>query len=423
MQEIEIKGLKEVIYYDVIEGLPVYIWKNEKVKGMISSLNVRYGSIHQEFRVNGKNYKVPSGIAHFLEHLNFYESDTTTATGYFSEYGSEVNAYTTFEYTSYYVYTTNHYLENLNHLIDFVLTPHFSKKIVNKERSIIIEETRADEDMPESNLYYTHYQDLFHKYKYRHQITGLVEDIKNITLEDIELVYQTFYHPSNMFLVVCGNVNQHEVFKLVQDNLNKKDILPSPIVKLKKYKEPARVHTKYEEIVGNVENPKVKISLKIPLNNFKNWDEITLRLITSLIVISNFGPTSDLKEYLMEEELISYMSASRSFIEDYILITITLETKYVSEVIDKIKESFQNLTMTESNLERKIKSTIATLVLYYDDINDVNETILTDVLYFHKVIDNVKEILNAIKLEDVQKVIQAIDTENLAITVLKPKSE
>lgn len=423
MQEIEIKGVKEVIYYDVIEDLPVYIWKNEKVKGTFSSLNVKYGSIHQEFKVNGKNYKVPSGVAHFLEHLNFYESDDKTVTDFYSEYGSEVNAYTTFDYTSYHVYSTNHHLENLEHLLDFVLTPYFSKKNISKERGIIVEETRADEDMPENNFYFTHYKDLFHKYKYADQITGSVSDVKKITLEDIELIYNTFYHPKNMFLIVCGNVNQHEVMKLVEENLKKKDIPPYQEPKLKKYREVNKVVNEYNEIYGNVEKPKVKISIKTPLSNFRGIPDISLRLIMSLIVISNFGPTSDLKEYLMEEQLINYMGAKRNFIEDYALITVTLETDYPSEVIDKIKNSLQNLVITEENLKRKINSTIATLVLHYDDINDVNETIIADILTYNKIVDNVKEELSNIKLSDVENVIKSLDVENMAITILKPNKE
>ena len=141
MKEIELKGLKETIYYEkVLNQMPLYIWKNERVKGVYSSLCVRYGSIDQEFKLSGKNkyYKVPSGIAHFIEHLNFYEPDGTTATDFYSKYGSEINAFTTFDYTCYHLYTTNAIKTNLNHLLDFVLTPNFNKKMVNKEKNLLL---------------------------------------------------------------------------------------------------------------------------------------------------------------------------------------------------------------------------------------------------------------------------------------------
>ena len=106
MKEINLKGLKETIYYEkVLKQMPVYIWKNDKVKGMFCALGVHYGSIHQEFKLDGesKYTKVPSGIAHFLEHLNFYEPDGSTATDFYTQYGSEVNAFTKFDYTCYHV--------------------------------------------------------------------------------------------------------------------------------------------------------------------------------------------------------------------------------------------------------------------------------------------------------------------------------
>ncbi len=424
MKEIELKGLREVVYYDkVSSGMPVYVWKNDKVKGVFSALCVNYGSIHQEFKMNGKNkyYQVPSGIAHFIEHLNFYEPDGTTATDFYAKYGSEVNAFTTFDYTCYHLYSTVEFKANLNHLLDFVLTPSFNKKMVNKEKNIIIEELSMDEDIPETQLYFQHYANLFHKYKYKEPITGKKEDVQNTTLEDIELVYDTFYHPKNMFLIVTGNVNPYDVIKITEENLKKKKLSVYKNPKMKKYREEASVVNAISEISGNVENTKLKISVKTPLSNFKNIDPVDLRLITSLIMISNFGPTSDLKEYLMEKELMNYMSATRSFIEDFLVMTITVETKYPKEVIKELKEQFKKLEMSEENLKRKINASTAAIVLKYDDIMSVNNNMQEEVLTFGSIIENEKEHLENITLENINKVIKKIDSSNMAVTILNPK--
>lgn len=424
MKEIELKGVKETVYYEkILNEMPVYIWKNEKVKGAFSALCVNFGSIHQEFKINGKNkyYKVPSGIAHFIEHLNFYEPDGTTATDFYMQYGSEVNAFTTFDYTCYHVYSTKEFKENLNHLLDFVLTPCFNKKMVNKEKNIIIEELSMDEDVPDSKLFFTHYADLFHKYKYNELITGSKKDVEATTLEDIEFVFDTFYHPKNMFLVITGNVNPYEVVKIVEENLKNKKLPTYKNPKIKKYREESRVVNTLTEIKGNVENSKLKISLKTPLSNFKNIDPIELRLIASLILYSNFGPTSDLKEELMEKELIHYMSASRSIIGDYLICSIHIETKYPKEVIKRMKEQIKNLKMTEENLKRKIHASIATLVLNYDDIMGVNNSIQEEILSFGNVVEDEKEHLEKITLEEVEKVMKKIDIKNMTITILNPE--
>lgn len=424
MNEIELKGLKEKIYYEkVLDKMPVYVWQNEKVKGVFCALGVRYGSIHQDFKVDGelKYHKVPSGIAHFLEHLDFYEEDNKTATDFYAEFGSEVNAFTTFDYTCYHVYTTKELKINLEHLLDFVLTPCFNKKMVNKERNIIIEELSMDKDYPETKLFFTHYADLFHKYKYSEMITGSKEDVKRTTLEDIKLVFDTFYHPENMFLVVTGNVNPYEVMKVVEDNLKSKDLGGYKKPKVKKLKEPVDVVNEVTEIEGNVENAKVKISIKTPLSNFKNIDNVKLRLMLSLILNSNFGATSDLKEELMEKELINYLGISKSLIGEYVILTISVDTKYPKDVIKEIKKQIKNLDMIQENLKRKVNANIATLVLSYDDIMEVNNILQEEILAYGTVIDNVKEHLEQITLEEIKDVIERLERDNIAVTILNPK--
>lgn len=426
MEEIELKGLKEVIYYDkVLDKLPVYIWQNQKVNGVFSALCVNYGSIHQEFKLPGeKKYrKVPKGIAHFIEHLNFYEGEETTANDFYCKYGSEVNAFTTFDYTCYHVYSTTEINENINHLLEFVLTPHFTKKMVNKERNIIIEELRGDLDSPETQLYFGNYENLFHKYKYKDTITGTESDVKNTTIDDIKLVYEAFYHPENMFLVVTGNVNPYDIVNVVSEKLAlmKFDEYKKPI--LKKYKEVEKVVCEEKEIFGNVETPKVMISFKTALDKFKEIPKVELRLIVSLILNANFGPTSDLKELLMEKDLISYLGTRRQIIDDYLIVTITLESKYYKEAIKYVLKKLSDLTISEKTLKRKINASVASLVLNYDDIVGVNNSIQEDVLSYNQIISDAKEHLENINLVSVNKVIKELNIDNTSITILRPSKK
>ena len=226
MQEIEIKGLDEKIYYEECDSaLPVYMWVNDKINSYYMTLSVKYGSIHTEFKTskNGKIIKVPTGIAHFMEHVKFNEKGGLTANDFFDKLGSDINAFTTFEYTNYQVYANSFFKENLNHLLDYVMTPYFTKSLINKEKNIIVEEAKADEDNPYSKLYFGMYNNLFHNYNYKNKVIGEVDDIKRTTVEDIKLIFNTFYHPKNMFLVITGNFNPYEAMQIVKDNLSKKE--------------------------------------------------------------------------------------------------------------------------------------------------------------------------------------------------------
>lgn len=426
MQEIEIKGLDEKIYYEVLDnGLPVYMWVNNRVNSFYITLSVKYGSIHTEFKKekNSKVIKVPQGIAHFMEHIKFNEKGDKTANDFFDKLGSDINAFTTFEYTNYQVYSTSNFKENLDHLLEFAMTPYFTKSMISKEKNIIIEEAKMYQDNPYNRLYFGMYKNLFHNSKYKKELVGEVEDIKKINLDDIKLIFDTFYHPQNMFLVITGNFNPYEAMQIIKDNQKKKKFkeYKEPIIVNKK--EPEKVVVDYEEKEANIEIPKIKISLKIPKKNFKIKDEMKLRILLSILMNCNFGSSTDFYEELFEKELVSSIGFSRSIIEDYVILTLNVESKYPDEVLPILKEKLENLEVSEDTLKRRIRANIATMVLGYDSIDTINEDIQDDLIVYGKIINNLKDIYASITLEDATSVLNNITTKNMATIVMLPKEK
>lgn len=416
MEKIKIAGIDEEIYFTTSKcGLPIYVWKQEYAKSFYLSLNVNYGSIHTDFSINGKKYKVPQGIAHFMEHIKFNVDKNTTANDLFDPLGSDINAFTTFKYTSYLVYGTSKLKENLNALLDYVYNPYFTKEIIKKEKDIIASEINMGKDQPYNRLYFTFNDAMYHKEKYKYLITGEVEDIKKIELKDIELIYEAFYHPKNMFLIVTGNVNPYEIEQMVNDNLFKKEFKNYLNPKIITVKEPKYVAKKNVLISSNVEVEKAKVGLKISKKEFKDFDDIKLNIILNIILSSNFGDSSDLKEDLLQNNIITYLSANRFVLNDYIVIDVTVESKILDEAINRIVDALNNLFITKEDLKRKINSSIATLVLNYEDVENVNNMIQNYLIYYHKLIPNLKEIYESITIDEVQEVIDAIDTKEMTI--------
>ena len=416
MEKIKIKGIDEEIYYTVSnEGLPIYIWQNEYAKSFYLSLNVKFGSIHTEFKVNNKLEKVPNGIAHFMEHIKFNISKNQTANDLFEPLGSDINAFTTYKYTSYLVFGTNKIKDNLNNLLDYVFEPFFTKEIIKKEKGIIASEIKIGKDQPFNNLHNEFNKCIYHKEKYKYLISGEIEDIKNINLKDIKLVYETFYHPKNMFLIVTGNVEPYEIEKLVNDNLAKK--------KFKEYKEPIREEIREPRrvvknnltIKAKVEVDKAKIGLKIERKVFKKISPVKLNIILSIILASNFGDTSDLKEEMLKDELITFMNTARYVDDNYVIIDITIESKYVDEAVKRIVQALNNLEINEEDLRRKINSSIATLVLNYEDVESVNNLIQNYIIYYGDIVPDLKDIYEDITIEEVRDVIKEINTKELVV--------
>ena len=222
MKGIKLNKLKEVIYYDVCDnGLEIYMWTNEKVNNYYATLNVKYGSCDTKFKIKDKEYKVSNGVAHFLEHINFHESDGTTADEYFNKSGSGVNAFTTFEYTAYEIFGSHDLLGDVKHLLDFVMDKVVDDDIIENERNIIVEEAKMGKNSPGHRLFYESNKALYNVNNKRNEIVGSVKDIKNLTKQEIENDYDSFYRPDNMFIVVTGNFNPYEVATMIKESQSK----------------------------------------------------------------------------------------------------------------------------------------------------------------------------------------------------------
>lgn len=420
METIKIKGIDEEIYYTTTkEGLPIYIWKNEYAKSFYLSLNVHYGSIHTEFLINNKKHTVPNGIAHFMEHIKFNVKKGVTANDLFDPLGSDINAFTTFKYTSYLVYGTSRLQENLNALLDYVYNPYFTKGMIKKEKGIIASEINMGKDQPYNRLFFEFNKCIYESEKYRNLITGEVEDIEKIKLEDILLIYDTFYHPKNMFLIVTGNVNPYEIEEIVSKNLKKKEFVEFKNPTLIKIKESKHVNKKLLELKANVEVSKAKIGLKLNKKDFLEYDDIHLNILFSILLDSNFGDTSLLKEELLAEGLITYLSSNRYVMDDYIIIDITIESKYLEEAIKKIVNALEHLEMNEEDLIRKVHSSIATLVTNYETSEQVNNMIQNYIIYYNDIVTDLKEIYESITLKDIQSIIEKINTKEMTIVKME----
>lgn len=421
MKEIVLEGLDEKIYeYTTKTGLKIYMWVNEKVNSCLMTLSVKYGSIHTKFKVGKKTYEVPNGVAHFLEHIKFNINENSTAHDEFYKIGGDANAFTTFKWTSYIVFATGNKNENLNLLLDYVYNPYFTKKMINKEKGIIIEEANMSNDDPYSLIFYNNLKAVLQKSKYRNLITGEVEDIKKIELDDIKNVYDNFYHPKNMFLIITGNFNPYEMAKITEENLSKKEFKEYIEPVIIDETEPKKVTVEYSETNVNVSYPKIKYSLKIPLNKFKNIENLDLKILVRLILNINFGSTSDFYTELIEKELVTSLSSTLDIYEDYLVITISATTNYKDEVIKRLKEKIDMLEISEKDIIRKKNATLATLILDYDDIETVSMKIQDDIINEGKIITDLKERISNIDKDILNNVLKYITNDNVSVNVFLP---
>lgn len=401
-------------------GLKVYIIPKKEVNNIYVTFTTKYGSNIVEFVPNGeKDYiKVPLGIAHFLEHKMFEQEDEIDVFNFFSERGSDANANTNNKKTTYLFSGPNFFKENLEFLLDYVQKPYFTDENVEKEKGIIIQEMKMYQDDPYSKLYEAILDASFINNNTKYPIIGTEDSVNSITKEDLYACYKTFYHPSNMVLVVTGNVNPEETIEIIESNQSKKEFKKPEKIKIKEYNEPDNVDAKKKIITANVTLPKVSINYKININNIKNIPLRKKLLYLSILFDSKFGGTSLINEKLRESKIISdSIDVSSVDADSHILFIIMGETNKEKDFLDAIKKEMLDLTISEQELERKKKTIISSMIYASDSIMRINHKIMNDYLKYGDIIDNNYDEVKSLNYEEFSKFIKELDVSNYNIVV------
>jgi predicted Zn-dependent peptidase len=155
-----------------------------------------------------------SGLSHFLEHLLFKGTDGRTAREIaeaVDAVGGDMNAYTTKEYTTFYVRALSEHLElGLDILCDILREPALREDDVDAERQVILEEILMHRDEPADVVQELFSEAMFWKHPLGREVLGEADVIQNVTVPEIRAFFDHHYLPRNMVVAAAGDV-VHEV--------------------------------------------------------------------------------------------------------------------------------------------------------------------------------------------------------------------
>ena len=138
MNKIHYPELDELCYRETLEnGLTVAVVKKTGFTKKLAYFVTDYGAVHTEFTLEGKSYRAPDGVAHYLEHKLFDMPGGRDVSAEFAAMGAMTNAFTSYDMTAYYFSCTENFEGCLKLLLEFVSTPYFTEESVEKERGII----------------------------------------------------------------------------------------------------------------------------------------------------------------------------------------------------------------------------------------------------------------------------------------------
>ena len=302
MKQTEYPLLDETAFRQTLpNGLRVTVVPRKGFQKKMAYFVTDFGSIHTAFRLDGQEYRVPAGIAHYLEHKLFDLPGDRDVSAEFAELGANANAFTSYDMTAYYFSCTSRFSECLKLLLEFVSTPYFTRESVDKERGIIDQEIGMNEDNPDSVGFEMLAGAMYEKHPIRVPILGTSETIREITPENLYLCHRAFYAPGNMMLCVLGDVDPEEVTSIARQVLG--DEPQKTCEKIKDWEEPMTPVRSFVRREMEVAMPTFTLAFKCECPG-SGEEAIRQEMVADLAAEALLGESSDLYLKLYEQGLI-----------------------------------------------------------------------------------------------------------------------
>jgi zinc protease len=174
------------------------------------------------YRVGGRNEKDgKSGLAHFLEHMMFKGTPTTGPEEYsriIAKNGGRSNAFTSSDTTVYFATMSREKIGiELDLEADRMANALLGDAYFQPEKKVIQEERRLrTDDNPAAALSEVASAVAFTIHPYRRPVVGWMEDIEQLSRQDLADFYKLYYEPNNAFIIVVGDFSTEEIMPKIR---------------------------------------------------------------------------------------------------------------------------------------------------------------------------------------------------------------
>lgn len=427
MKIIESSRIKEKAYVEKLEnGLTVIIIPKANTNKKYIMWGTHFGSIDNHFIMpkTGEEVYIPDGVAHFLEHKMFEQENGKNSLDVLMALGIDANAYTTNDHTAYLFECSNKFYEGLDELMDYVQHPYFTDENVEKEKGIIAQEIKMYDDDPGWRMYINAMDCMYKNNPVKLDIAGTVESISKITPDVLYKCYNTFYNPSNMTMVVCGDFVPENLLEEIKKRLVKKE----PQGEIKRIYPPKenKINKPYKEDEMEVSMPIFAIGYKDNEELKENRENIIKKHIAIEILLNiAIGKSSDLYKELYESgDLLAEPDLDYEFSDEYAHVLISGQSTNPKKIYEKVKETFEKYKqdgLDEEHFNRIQRKIYGDYVVEYNSVGDIARMFLSDKMKQINSFDYIEEYFQVTKeyTEDVLK--NVFKTENMILSVVKCK--
>jgi predicted Zn-dependent peptidase len=192
-------------------GLTVITEEMPHIRSVSVGIWVKTGSRDEDPQWNG--------ISHFIEHMVFKGTKHRTAEDIARQVdsiGGNMDAFTAKECICFNMKVLDEHLPiSLDVLSDLVLNPVFNDKDIGRERGVILEEIKMDEDNPDYLVHEIFTQNFWKDHPLGKPILGTKETVRKFEQPVVFDSYAQRFNPGNLIIAAAGNINHPRFIELV----------------------------------------------------------------------------------------------------------------------------------------------------------------------------------------------------------------
>jgi len=369
-----------------------------------------------------------NGTAHFLEHMIFKGSNKIMPGEFdykIESLGGLSNASTGYDDVHYHVLVPpNNFRESLALLTNIVVSPNFNPDEFLKEKGVVIDEIKQQNDQPEERLFNYFLKRVWLSKDYANSILGTEYSIQNLNIIDLEKFHRKHYITEKICIAIAGNLSE-EIYKIFEKSdlsgINQNPVVEASKLILKKNKPSLKIRNGRELIkFNNLEFSRIFMAWFIPnLNDQKNI--IGLEILASILSV---GRNSKLVKTLKEDNNLVesvYVDVNAGELGGLFIVEASCESKdiflvekQINKIIDEIL-NFKTLTLDEIN--KAINIVKSNYIFNLETSTQLSSFFGNELLWGRK--SSIKNLESHLKywndLDNFQKITEYINTEKFTL--------
>ena len=398
-------------------GLPVLTSAMPQTRSVTLAIFIGAGSRYETDEM--------AGLSHFLEHLPFKGTRDWPTAKHVSEaiegVGGIMNASTDREMTVFWCKVARpHFPRAVSVLSDMILNPVLDPVEVEKEREVILEELRADNDQPGFRAGLLIDEALWPDQAMGRDVGGTLDTVRALRREEIYDYMRQQYVPGNAVVAVAGELTEEDALEYLEPAFGSwKPGEARPMLPVQhKNGQPS---TRFERRSTD----QAYICVGLPGLSQDHPDRYTMNLMNAIL---GGGMSSRLFQELREKQSLAYdVHSSASFYRDTgcMVVSCGTEPPKGQRAVSAIMEQLNGLReqVTDHEIERSRELFKGRLLLSMEDTRSVAMWIGGQQLLRGQVrtVDDVVESLGQVTADDVQRLAnEIISQERLNLSVVGP---